>query len=358
MPTTSRSIRLTVAFVVATLAAASTTAAVDAGRVPDDWGWAVVRSPGRSWYEITGKNRATSTGGKVIFKRAAKGYYRVRFKGIVTDTPHVQVSPLSSAGDMCSYYGLGFSGKPLEVYVSCRDRKGEPADVRFMVNFVEAHGFGAPAMAYAWAQSPKYPEYPAHPVYSYAWNGNDITVKRLGAGKYRVSLPGSGYIKGNIQITRFGSNKARICRVESWADGASRLDVIVRCRDQKGKAADAQFQLLFTADTGLKGNRGADWFYLYANKPKTKGYRPTSDYSSWSGFGRSWVKREGPGRYTVRLPTMPLGGAVQVTAVDGYKYCNASSVRLSGPPQRVSVRCFKANGTARADARCMLSYVK
>ena len=358
MLSASRSTRLTAAFIVMVVAAAAMPASVSAGRVPDDWGWAVIRSPGKAWYEVTGKNRAVSTGGKVTVKRLAKGYHRVKFKGIVTATPHVQVTPLSTAGDMCSWNGLGVSGKPLEVYVNCRNRRGMPSDMRFVVNFIEAHAGGAPALAYAFAQDPMRAEYDAHPVYTYTWNGTDVPVKRLGVGKYRVRLVGMGSIKGNIHVTPYNSRKARICRPVKWTNDSGHLDIVVRCRNHKGQAADTKFNLLFTADNGLKGNRGPDWFYLYANKPKTQAYRPTFDYSSWSGFSKSWVKREARGRYTVRLPTMPLGGAVQVTAVDDWKHCHASSVRLSGLPQRIEVRCFKASGKEPADAKFMLSYVK
>jgi hypothetical protein len=332
---------------------------MSAGRVPDDWGWAVVRSPSKAWYEITGKNRAVSTGGKVTVKRLAKGYHRVKFKGIVTDTAHVQVSPLSTSGDICSFYGLGYSGRPLEISVSCRNRRGVPSDVRFVVTFIEAHGTGAPALAYGFAQDPKRDEYVAHPVYTYTWNGTDVRIKRLGVGRYRLRLDGFGLIKGNIQITPYEGRKSRICRVVKWSDTfPANQDIVVRCRNHRGQAADASLFFLFTADNGLKGNEGPHWFYLFANKPKANGYMPTTDYSSWTGFSKSWVKREGPGRYTVRLPTMPLGGAVQVTAVDDWKYCNASSLRLSGLPQRIEVRCFKANGKTLADAKFMLSYVK
>jgi hypothetical protein len=365
MRSTSRSIRLAAALIIAALAATSIPAVASAGRSPDDWGWAVVRNPGRSWSEITGKNRATSTGGKVTVKRLAKGYHKVRFAGITTDTAHAQVTPLSATGDMCSYYGLGASGKPLELYVNCRNRLGVPSDVRFMISYLEAHSGGAPALAYVTAHQPKSLQYPAHPLYSYTWNNTEASVRRLGVGKYRVRLTGFGDINGNIQVTPVGQ-KARTCRVVKWTTMTVQtyLDIVVRCRDQYGQAAHSKFHLLFTADNGLKGNQGFSWAYAYANKAraKGKGYRPDPAYSSWYGFASAWVKRKAKGHYIVSLRSMPLGGAVQVTAVADGKYCNVSNVRKTPSPgevqQRVEVRCFKADGSAKADVKFMLSYVK
>ena len=60
------------------------------------------------------------------------------------------------------------------------------------------------------------------------------------------------------------------------------------------------------------------------------------------------------------LPGMPSGGAAIVTSYgprSTKRACQLGSIRTTGTPQRVVVRCFSYTG-AHADSRFVISYTK
>ena len=163
MRSTSPSIRLVVALIVAALALAMLPSLTSAQRA-EVWAWATVRDPDRNWQVVTGKDSASSSGKKINVKRLAKGYHRVRFGGFTTTKAHFQVTPLSGVGDMCTYYGTGTLTGATEAYVNCRNRYGVPKDVRFIVSMVQSGSVHTgERLAYLWAHMTKSASYVPHP---------------------------------------------------------------------------------------------------------------------------------------------------------------------------------------------------
>ena len=68
--------------------------------------------------------------------------------------------------------------------------------------------------------------------------------------------------------------------------------------------------------------------------------------------------RTSKGVYTVKLPGMPSGGAAIVTSYgprSTQRACQIVSIRTTGTPQQVAVRCFTYAGVA-ADSQFVFSY--
>ncbi len=87
---------------------------------------------------------------------------------------------------------------------------------------------------------------------------------------------------------------------------------------------------------------------------------PTSTVrGSWSSAStRATIRRTSKGVYAVTLPGMPSGGAAIVTSYGARSHqraCQIGSIRTTGTPQQVVVRCFKYAG-APADSMFVLSY--
>ncbi len=349
--------RIAAAGIVAVIALGSlpvTTVAVD----PDLWAWATIRRPGTS-YTVKGKDRRSSSGGKDTVKRLGVGAHRVKFKGVVPSEEQVQVTPLSSAPDFCTYTGPGQAGQAAQATVYCYDRRGRRKDVRFSVNVIDSvHIDLGPRLGYAWINQPKTAVYEPHHLYQFTSNGPPPTAERLGAGEYRITFRKLFDGGGNIQVTPAVSIRPSMCRVVSWVDVGANLSAVVRCTGPDGSPDKTKFNFLYHSGEGLRGDGGGSWAYLFAHRPTAGNYVPDARYRAASPAGTPRVKRLGKGRYSVKLPSMPLGGAVQVNAVSRKKRCHASGIRRTGAPQRIGVVCFNPRGTQRADSKFLLSYVK
>jgi len=354
MGTLPRTMRLIVAIATATVAGASLPS-MAAAADPDQWAWAVVRNPSKS-YELKPKDGASSGGGRVRVKRIARGSSRLTFKGLSVDERHVQVTPLSSAAAMCRWIGGG--QQEGQEKVACYDRYGRAKDVPFVFNMVRSTAIHAgPRLAYVRAnQGRKKEPYQGYPAF--ASTGTADTLTKLGEGHYHVRIPAIFTQGGNLQVTPFSFAEKTTCRIASWAVLGVDVRAETRCYDLKGKPRNSKYSLIYTSGEGLKGDGGGAWAYLLAHAKKSASYVPVDDYSAESSPGTPRVKRLKRGQYRVKLPSMPLGGSVQVTALDERKRCQASSIKKKDGPQKIGVRCFSANGKKRADSVFMLSYAK
>jgi hypothetical protein len=323
------------------------------------WGWAVVRNPGKAGYAIKGADRASRPTGKVGVIREGKGRHIVRFRGIKREAGNAQVTPLKALGVSCNVAGWSISDVVLEVYVSCFGRSGAPRDVPFVVSFMQTNS-GNGRLAYLWANQESSEFYTPVLSYQYASNGGLIEIVSDSKGEYEVYLPNLASSDGNVQVTTYGHEHAAICRVaENGPDGGD-LRVFVLCRSPNGLVqVDTKFTLVYTATGGLKGTAVKSWAWLFANRSAKKTYTPQFSSRAAKPAGKPRITRLGKGRYTVKLPSMPLGGAVQVTpSGTGRQRCHASAIRKTGKPQRIGVRCFTGDGAAPADSKFFLSYVK
>ena len=117
----------------------------------------------------------------------------------------------------------------------------------------------------------------------------------------------------------------------------------VDCVDLKGAFADAEFDYLYIRHLGLEGYRGGPAASLLADRPTAVNYHPDSHFT-WSTAGaQPRIHRTSKGVYAVTLPGMPSGGAAIVTSYgprSTKRACQLGSIRTTGTPQRVVVRCF------------------
>jgi hypothetical protein len=135
------------------------------------------------------------------------------------------------------------------------------------------------------------------------------------------------------------------------------MAVFVRCRSTGTASVDQGFAAVLTDRTGLKVLGGGPAAYVVADRPKADAYTPATRRFSTAGKPPSIV-RLGTGRWVVTLKGMPLAGAAFVTPLtDGPALCSISGIRREGPPQRVGVVCFAADGSPR-DVAFSLTYLR
>ena len=335
--------------------AAPAIAASGASANDETWAWAVVRKPKAADYRITSaKDAASSSGGPVRVMRQRKGNWTVSFKGIDGwGGGNVLVTPFTSGGGSCVV--LEWFGKPLTVEIECRGSSGDRADIGFIVNFVRVET-GIGQSVYLWADQRTNPDYVPDTLYSYNPDGGTNAVQRTGTGNYAAFAQGSSSGGDNVQVSGYGNHA--ICRVLAWFE-VGPLSMPILCSSGEGDPADSRFTLVQHRGVGLRAGGGGKWAYLFADRPSARSYKPDPDQRRAKPAGSARITRLGRGRYVVRLKSMPLGGAVQVTPF-GFtpRRCNVKSIRRSGKPQRIGVHCYDSTGTKRRDASFTLSYVR
>lgn len=320
----------------------------------ESWGWVVGRQPTTSDYTPAAKDRGNSGGGTNTIHRAFTGDYTVRFGGLDTTNVVIHVSPLGAAPRICVVGDHGFLDPDYVVEVICQDRHGSQADSAFIVNILSQFN-ATDDMGYVFASLPDSPSYEPNVTYNSADQAN--SVKKLAEGRWKVTLPGIGGSagRGSVQVAA-SSGSAAVCRVVSWSAG---VVVGVACRDADGALIDTSFMLTYMKGRGLKFAGDPNVAFVLADKPTTASYQSTAGYRYSSAGELPTVKRSGTGRYSVKLPGMPLGGSAEVSAYgSGERRCLVRSIRKSDLPQRIGVRCFTADGSDPADAKFTLHYAR
>jgi hypothetical protein len=351
----SRTLRLGVGLTAATLLITMVPSVASAAP-PDTWGYAVVREPGRASYTLPDKDRWSNPAGLVKVQRTGKGRHVVHFDGLTMEEGNVQVTALSGDGGICHLEAFDGGIAGLDVLVWCFSRGGVRRDVAFIVNAIASFNQDdGPQTAYLYSGSSIGSWTPSRDNFSTA--GPPGMITRASAGRYEVRFADIDDSGGNVQVVAAGS-KAYTCRIKGWSqDGNDHVGQVV-CRNRSGVPSDTHFSYLFTNDEGMKGAWGPSYAYLMADKPKKTNYVPSAWRRSADPASRPHVRRLSKGRYLAKLPSMPLGGAVQVTPMGfGKGRCNVSGIRKTGAPQRIGVRCFKLNG-APLDTRFSLSYLR
>ena len=374
-PLITASVALLLTCVAGNAAAAAPESGPPAGIRPSPSGtafnayaWVVARHPLKLHYKPAPADRGDSEGGAISIDRVDTGTYIVNVPGMDNEDGTVQVTPLGDSATRCVVGGWAVDGSRLQVQVACSNASGAAAPTAFSMTYI-TYGispFGQAHLAYLFADQPSEistytPDTDFNFDSAFMHSGDTPvynTVQRSGPGHYTVSIPGLGSKGGHVQVVAvqlFGVTVA--CRVVAWAPDGGAMLVSVLCRDLTGTPVDTYFDLTFVKSlklTGYSASRGA---YLFADHPTSASYHPAKAYRYSSADTVPTVKRSGKGRYSVILPGMPSGGAAQVTPFGpGKTRCNLSSIRTSGSPQTVGVRCYDIAGHL-ADSRFTLAYV-
>ncbi len=322
------------------------------------WGWVTARQPATAMYTPAAKDQGNYASQSNSVEKLGTGDYRVTYADLDngTETAGIPiVTAMSTSPRFCGVLDWGINNTTLDAntLVRCFSADGEAINSQFSAIYVRG-GSDSGLSAYVLANQPVVTNYTPDPSYSFNSTGMDNTMHRSGTGRYQAHLPNMTNT-GNIQLTPDGDFR---CKVSGRTEGTNELIVDVNCFDPAGNPQDGSFLLLYTNGVGPTTVTRPKAAYLFANKPSTSSYTPDAAlrYSS-VGMGAT-ISRSGVGKYLATLSGMPKGGAAFVTAVGSDKaFCQLTSIRTSGTPQKVGVACFKPNGAA-VDAKFMLAYTK
>jgi hypothetical protein len=91
----------------------------------------------------------------------------------------------------------------------------------------------------------------------------------------------------------------------------------------------------------MEGHGAGSVAYLWAQNRWAASYYPQPARTFTSpGITSPHITHTGTGRWLITLDSMPAGGTAIVTTFDQHEaVCHAVSVRRSGTPQQVKVRC-------------------
>jgi hypothetical protein len=227
-----------------------------------------------------------------------------------------------------------------------------------LVEVVPASAAVTPAWGYVLSNHP----FDQHSTPIRAWQKNSEgfvnKVTRLSTGVYIVhftGLQGLGVNRGTVDVT-VGEAFVDQCKVGSWTQAATSVDVTVRCFDKFGSPQDAQFEAVYM-DPG--SSPPSHLGYVWANKPTAQSYTPAANYQFNArdpGVAVNKIVRHGVGNYTVKLPF--IGASHSTVKVTGYgndsTECQSNGWGGSGQVS-ANVLCHDASGNP-VDAMFTLTY--
>jgi hypothetical protein len=322
-----------------------------------EWAWMTVRVPGSTTPTYPDAMDQGSTGSPAYFTSGGTGNYGIVLPGVTAPAGVVQLAVLATDNVYCEAASTGVvvGANKTDFELGCGHDSTHNADARFIVSYLtsDVTGLTGAALAYAKVQ-PDRPDGKYLEVSENSMGGTNHFV-RNGSGDYTIQLGKMGTFHGAILLSPDWVGTA------CWVTGQTKtstgaLAIGVRCNH--GDGFD-RFALTFLSRIGLKGPGGHNVAYVFADKPTEASYTPAT-VTSWSSAGATpspRISRLGVGRYQVRLPHMPDGGAAIVTAMaNSARRCTVSGIQLTGaPPQLINVRCSKTGGT-NTDTRFFLSY--
>lgn len=330
-----------------------------AGTTPTLSGWVTVRQPRSIAYTPAARDRGNSAGGVNVVVRQSTGHWRVTMPDLNASGGDVQVVSMSMRPRIC-YVDDWSGGGDLDIHVVCTDHFGEPTDTPFSVVFLEGtagDGGSAGRLAYFY-NSTAFSSGTPSLTFQYTSALTTIDVTRTGIGVYTAFVPGvsesgSG---GNVQVSSRG--EPSLCSIGGWNHPNPDLAISVRCYGLEGTLQDRHFDLVYSRKMGMEGFAGGPSAYLWADQPRAPRSMPNSIYTFNSARKGMTVSRLSKGTYLAKLRGMPTGGAAIVTSYGTKsRHCQLTSIRTSGTPQQVGVRCFTATGTP-VDSRFTLSYTR
>jgi hypothetical protein len=191
--------------------------------------------------------------------------------------------------------------------------------------------------------------------YSYNSAGGTNTITNTGTGTYRVDFPSMAGAGGNVQVVAYGATSDR-CKVQSWGNNGSTLNVYVRCFTIGGALVSTPFVVYYGRELNVSG--GAYLWNNQASYAQNTSYTPATSYQYTAGNAYSTIVRLDTGTYRVTVPGLSYYGNVQVTAYGtGAEMCKVAGWTQSGSDTLVDVRCFGALGVS-ADSQFTMFFHK
>lgn len=284
-----------------------------------------------------------STGRPIKVRRVGTGSYTVVFDGIRTLRGNLQVSAYGSASTRCKSTGI-VAGEETTFQVSCHGSDGALRDSRF-VAFYSTGSSEAPEgyVRTTSAGSSHTPD--RHFSFNSAYRENQVI--RTGVGAYNVAFEGLSASGGNAQVTAMGLDDTH-CAIERWYPSGADVNVLVRCHDSDGYAADSLFSLrYFTQGLGRGLEVGHAWVHdaLASSTPSETpgGYQ----HNTMDTADPTVVVRTGTGRYRVIFDALDAVNATPLVSrygSSGVAYCHPSGWYASGGATGMNVVCFDSDG--------------
>jgi hypothetical protein len=353
------------------------TAAVEPAITPIvKWGWVNVKRTALGTYTPAAIDRGNSSHKANVVHHDATGQYRITMKGLGDSSAGdpggiVHVSPIGGGNRFCGITDWGTEGATrLSFGLECwTGGTALRADARFTVSFLSTND--APRrLGYLLADHPT-DDYDVTGSRTFNSAGAPNHVTRTGPGTYRVTFPGLGVDKGDVQVTPVfgpsggapprptGTADVGDCMIGGWGGDVGGDQVVsVNCFDLAGAPADQKFTISFMDRQGLKGPDAGPIAYLWADQAASASYAPDPSYRYSSPAGPPHITRQGVGRYSATLSAMGGGGTAKVSAYGkSVTRCVVKGIRSTGSPQIVRVNCFTFDGL-RADSQFTLAYQK
>ena len=267
----------------------------------------------------------------------------------------VQVNAVNTdgRGHYCTSDGWGSTGTNVIANVACFDLSGNPLSADFSLIYqARTTAPATGAIAFLWANNATAARYTPDASYSFNSGGAINKVHRHATGLYSAYLP-TMPSNGNPQVTAYGGGAAR-CEVVQWGHYPLGAKVDVQCVNAAGAAADAPFDLSYTAGTTQAAGPAATphGAYAFANDATKKNYVPTPKLQlNAITPGALTAQRFGklPGQYTLTMPNpnnqrfSTILGMITAVGSAG-EYCDQQGVFVPSDSVYMGVICYSPDG--------------
>ena len=227
-----------------------------------------------------------------------------------------------------------------------------------LVEVVPASAAVTPAWGYVLSNHPF--DQQSTPIRAWQKNSEGFVnkVTRLSTGVYIVhftGLEGLGVNGGTVYVT-VGQSFVQQCKVGSWTQTATSVDVTVRCFTGTGRRRTPSSR----PPTSIPGSSPPSHLgYVWANKPTAQSYTPAANYQFNArdpGVAVNKIVRNGVGNYSVKMPFIGAShSTLKVTAYgDDSTECQSNGWGGSGQVT-ANVLCHDVFGTP-VDAMFTLAY--
>jgi hypothetical protein len=237
--------------------------------------------------------------------RVSTGRYRVVFPGAAARYGVVHVAAVNPGPVWCQVLALGTFGADELVSVGCYRAGGASADTHFSISF-SGSTIASPPPA---PELGKFGHVDARAdgtiLTAYNSSGLTNTVTPVGAGVYRVQLPGLGAPggrRGGLKVTAVNAATPVRCKVANWSTTTAAQDVTVVCHNPAGVRTNTRFTL--TVHDQPRWGRQFPWKQIgYVLRDASPGSDATN-FNSVLGPGGIRTLNGPDGRVNAELPQL------------------------------------------------------
>jgi hypothetical protein len=277
------------------------------------WSTSLTGGPSSAYYAFD------TAGGPIgsITGAPGGGQYAVYFPGLgaASANPTIDITRYGTPGT-CSLLNVQTTGA-LVVSVGCYSPTGVPEDALF--DIAVAQPVPAPQGVLDYDAVTQLGPQLGPGQYNSSHKTN--SVKRLGIGRFQVTMPGPGTTgtTGTVKVSDVNITTGN-CEIAGWHGTSTGQVIDVDCFSVTGTPMDQAFLITYARGTNLMGLNGVTTADAFANRPTAATeYQPSTQYDSHRN-ARVTAMRLAQGTYQVIFggsegPGNLNGGHVQVSAV-------------------------------------------